>query len=214
MRSVNHSSACCGNLLPIHVGDDRFQRKEDHSPNHSAPSSHAYSTWIFPWRTSIMASFGSDCLNCFFAPPLLQAIRCAGNHCVFLEAEIKQNCIPLKNLFLSVKQFQKAFSAPLLLPAALFLNRTFQIIWTAAQIVWQTLGCWQVGCYFGNFHIKKKIKKKILFIYLFLKSNQSTKHKTAKQITDWLVSRIPLRLLIKLCPWLPVCCSTDGGTGC
>lgn len=69
MRSVNPSSACCGNLLPIHMGDDRFQRKEDHSPNHSAPSSHGYSTWIFPWRTSIMASFGSDCLNCFFAPP-------------------------------------------------------------------------------------------------------------------------------------------------
>lgn len=46
------------------------------------------------------------------------------------------------------------------------------------------------------------------------KLNQSTKHKTAKQITHWLVSHIPLRLLIRLYPWLSACWSTDGRTGC
>lgn len=36
----------------------------------------------------------------------------------------------------------------------------------------------------------------------------------AKQITHWLVSHIPLRLLIRLYAWLPACWSTDGRTGC
>lgn len=44
-----------------------------------------------------------------------------------------------------------------------FLNWTFQIIWMPAQIIWQRLDCWQVGCCSGNFKLDKK--KKIKSIY-------------------------------------------------
>lgn len=82
--SASPSLAYCGNLLPIRLGTDRLQRKEGHLPNHPTHSSCACKyTGFFPWRTSIKASFGSDCLNHCFAL-LLQAIRCAGNYCAFL----------------------------------------------------------------------------------------------------------------------------------
>lgn len=78
------------------------------------------------------------------------------------EAEIRQNCPPLrkKTHFLSVKLFQNVFNVPLLLPAALVLNWTFLIIWMPAQIIWQRLDCWQVGCCLGNFEFNKKREKK------------------------------------------------------
>lgn len=122
---------------------------------------------IFPWRTSIKASFSSDCLNhCFVA--LLQAIRCAGNYSAFLggrnKTELhyfekgKKKTTTTKKTFLVSKTVSKRLQCPTL-PACSsgLLNWTFQIIWMPAQIIWLGLDCWQVGCYFGNFEFGKKI---------------------------------------------------------
>lgn len=39
-----------------------------------------------------------------------------------------------------------------------FSNWTSQIMWMPAQIIWQRLDCWQVGCCFGNFQLKKSLQ--------------------------------------------------------
>lgn len=191
---------------PVSWGTERLHRKEGHLPNHPTHSSCAfkYTDFFlgeFPLRPPQLRS-----LKSLLCTPL-QAIHCVRKYCSFLGGRNQTELYSFaknKDLFLSVKQFQNVFNALLLLSAALFfLNWTFQIIWMPAQIIWQRLDCWQVGCCSGNFKLDKK--KKL---------NQSTKHKTAKQITHWLVSHIPLRLLIRLYPWLPACWSTDGRTGC
>jgi len=83
MISVNPLLACCENLLPIWLGDrDSRGRRAAHGTIQLTLRVPA-STENFPWRTSIKASFGSDCLNHCFVP-LLQAICCAGNYCAFL----------------------------------------------------------------------------------------------------------------------------------
>lgn len=90
----------------------------------------------------------------------------------------------MKNLFLSVKQFQNVLSAPLLLPAALFFDLDFPDNLDASTIIWQKLDCWQVGCYYGNFQIKIKKKEK-------RKNRKKSIYKTQNGQTDYSLAGKP-----------------------
>ena len=190
------------------AGGQRLQRKEGRPRNHPTHSSCACKHREFSLENFHQGLFWLRLLKSLLCTPAAGNLLCRKLLCLSRRQKSNRIVFLWKNTPIFSCQWNSLKMSSMFLSSCLqlcFLNWTFQIIWMPAQIIWHGLGCWQVGCYFGNFQWGKKKKKK---------KNQSTKHKTAKQITHWLVSHMPLRLLIKLYPWLSACCSTDGRTGC